>query len=127
MKKISSLKVVKFFAWFGVVMALSMLGKSVNHYQALGVSLIYIDALTPIERDMPTEIVMSLAAGRKDADLLIKLAGTSHENNKRLHDSWLKSVELHRSEAFFLIFIWAVVLIFFIAIAISAARHRSEL
>ena len=108
-------------------MALSMLGKNLNHYHALGVSLIYIDALTPIERDIPTEIVISLVAGRKDADSLIKLARIPNENSRKLHASWLQSVELHRSEAFFQIFLWAVVLTSFIAITLSLERHRCEL
>ena len=127
MKNISSLKVVKFFAWFCAALAFSIFLKSLNHYQWLGVTLINIDAQTPIDRDIPSEIVISLVAGHKDADSLIKLARISHENSRKLHNSWLQSVELHRSEAFFQIFLWAAVMVSFIAIAISVERFHGEL
>ena len=127
MKNISNLKVAKFFAWFGVILALSMLGKHLIHYQVLGGSLEHVNSFAPLDRDIPTEIVTSLVVGRKDADSLLKLAHISHEEIKSLHSAWLQSVELHRSEAFFQIFLWAVVMVSFMAIAISVERFHGEL
>ena len=126
MKKFSTLKVVKFIAWFGVIFALDMLGKSLIHYQVLGGSLENVASLAPLERDIPSEIVVPLVIGRKDADSILKLVKISHDNSKMLHNSWLQSVEIHRNEAFFQIFLWAVVSVSFIAIAIVVSNHHEE-
>lgn len=127
MKKFSTLKVTKFIAWFGVILALNMFGKSLIHYQTLSGSLDNVHALAPLERDIAAEVVMPLVAGRKDADSIVKLVRSPHESNKMLHSAWLQSVELHRSEAFFQIFLWAVVMVSFIVIAIFVSKRRDEL
>jgi hypothetical protein len=127
MKMFSTLKVAKYIAWFGVILALSMLGKSLIHYQVLGGSLENVKSLAPLERDIPSEIVMPLVASRNDADSILKLVRSPHESNKMLHKAWLQSVELHRSEAFIQIFLWVVLMVSFFAIAISLSRRSDEL
>jgi hypothetical protein len=126
MKKLSNLRVIQVVAWLGVALSLNILISSYFHYRATITSLDIVITLTPLERDIQTEIVSPLVVGRTDADLILKLVHNPYVESHMLHKALLNSVEQHQRESLFAVYLWSGVLLFFLVIAIFEARCRRE-
>lgn len=127
MTKINYFKAAQVLASLGAILALVGLYYSLERHAKIGSTIQIANTIAPLKRDISTELVTPLVVGRKDADMILRLVRSPYEESHMFHKEWALFAENQRRESLFEIILWVVVLIPFLAIALSLEQCRRAL